>query len=143
MPGEVNPTQSEALTMVCVQVMGNHTAMTVAGSQGHFELNVYKPVMAYNMLQSIRLLADAAVSFADNCVAGIEANEARISELMGRSLMLVTALAPKIGYDNATTVAKTAHKKGTTLREEAVGLGFVTEDEFDEVVRPELMISPR
>ena len=143
MPGKVNPTQSEALTMVCVQVMGNHTAMTVAGSQGHFELNVYKPVMAYNMLQSIRLLADAAVSFADNCVAGIEANEARISELMGRSLMLVTALAPKIGYDNATTVAKTAHKKGTTLREEAVGLGFVTEDEFDEVVRPELMISPR
>ncbi|MYZ49974.1 class II fumarate hydratase [Propylenella binzhouense] len=143
MPGKVNPTQSEALTMACVQVMGNHTTMTVAGSQGHFELNVYKPVMAFNMLQSIRLLADAAVSFADNCVDGIEANEARIKDLLDRSLMLVTALAPKIGYDKATTVAKTAHKNGTTLREEAVGLGYVTDEEFDAVVRPELMISPR
>jgi fumarate hydratase class II len=142
MPGKVNPTQSEALTMVCAQVMGNHTAITVAGSQGHFELNVYKPVMAYNMLQSVRLLADSCNSFADNCVAGIEANEARINDLMQRSLMLVTALAPKIGYDKAALVAKTAHKNGTTLREEAVGLGFVTAEEFDEIVRPEKMIGP-
>ncbi len=143
MPGKVNPTQSEALTMVCAQVMGNHTTMTVAGSQGHFELNVFKPVMAYNMLQSVRLLADACVSFADNCVAGIEADEARIRELMQRSLMLVTALAPRIGYDNAAKVAKTAHRNGTTLREEAVGLGFVSAEEFDEIVRPEKMIGPR
>jgi len=142
MPGKVNPTQCEALTMVCTQVMGNQTTMTVAGSQGHFELNVYKPVMAYNLLQSIRLLAEASVSFTDNCVVGIEANEDQIKELMSRSLMLVTALAPKIGYDNATKVAKTAHKNGTTLREEAVKLGFVTEQEFDEIVRPEKMISP-
>jgi len=142
MPGKVNPTQSEALTMVCAQVMGNHTTITVAGSQGHFELNVFKPVMAYNMLQSVRLLADASNSFADNCVVGIEANEEHIRELTQRSLMLVTALAPKIGYDKAAIVAKTAHKKGTTLREEAVGLGFVTEQEFDEIVRPEKMIGP-
>ena len=143
MPGKVNPTQCEALTMVCTQVMGNHTTISVAGSQGHFELNVYKPVMAYNMLQSITLLADSARSFADKCVVGITANEDRIADLMNRSLMLVTALAPTIGYDNATTVAKTAHKNGTTLREEAVGLDFVTEEEFDTIVRPELMISPR
>ena len=143
MPGKVNPTQVEALTMVCTQVMGNHTTITVAGSQGHFELNVYKPVMAYNFLQSTRLLADSARSFARRCVVGITANEERIAELMGRSLMLVTALAPTIGYDNATTVAKTAHKNGTTLREEAVGLGFVSDEEFDRVVRPELMIAPR
>ena len=143
MPGKVNPTQCEALTMVCAQVMGNHTTITVAGSQGHFELNVYKPVMAYNMLQSVTLLADSARSFADKCVVGITANEDRIADLMGRSLMLVTALAPTIGYDNATKVAKTAHKNGTTLREEAVALGFVTAEEFDEVVRPELMIAPR
>lgn len=143
MPGKVNPTQCEALTMVCTQVMGNQTTMSIAGSQGHFELNVYKPVMAYNMLQSIQLLSDASISFADKCVVGIEANEDRIEDLLGRSLMLVTALAPTIGYDNATKVAKTAHKNGTTLREEAVNLGFVTEEEFDEVVRPELMIKPR
>ena len=143
MPGKVNPTQSEAMTMVCAQVMGNQTTITVAGSQGHFELNVFKPVMAYNMLQSVRLLADACDSFADNCVAGIEANEAHIRELMQRSLMLVTALAPKIGYDNAAKVAKTAHKNGTTLREEAVTLGFVTAEEFDEIVRAEKMIGPR
>ena len=143
MPGKVNPTQCEALTMVCTQVMGNHTTITVAGSQGHFELNVFKPVMAYNMLQSITLLADSARSFADKCVVGITANEDRITELLQRSLMLVTALAPTIGYDNATKVAKTAHKNGTTLREEAVKLGFVTEEEFDKVVRPELMIAPR
>ncbi|GHA81405.1 fumarate hydratase class II [Algimonas arctica] len=143
MPGKVNPTQCEAITMVCTQVMGNNTTITIAGSQGHFELNVYKPVMVYNMLQSITLLAEASRSFSDRCVVGITANEDRIAELLSRSLMLVTALAPTIGYDNATTVAKTAHKNGTTLREEAVGLGFVTEDEFDRVVRPELMISPR
>ena len=143
MPGKVNPTQCEALTMVCAQVMGNHTAITIAGAQGHMELNVFKPVMAYNLLQSMRLIGDAAVSFTDNCVVGIEANETNIVQLMQRSLMLVTALAPKIGYDNATTVAKTAHKNGTTLREEAVGLGFVTEAEFDEIVRPEDMIAPK
>ena len=129
--------------MVCTQVMGNHTTITVAGSQGHFELNVYKPVMAYNMLQSVRLLADGCNSFADNCVVGLEANETRLRELTELSLMLVTALSPKIGYDNAAKVAKTAHRNGTTLREEAVALGFVTSDEFDEIVRPEKMIGPR
>lgn len=143
MPGKVNPTQCEALTMVCAQVMGNNTAVSFAGSQGHFELNVYKPVIAANVLQSIRLLGDAAVSFSDNCVIGIKANEDNIAALMERSLMLVTALAPKIGYDNATTVAKTAHKNGTTLREEAVKGGFVTEEEFDAIVRPEDMIAPK
>ena len=143
MPGKVNPTQCEALTMGCAQVMGNHTTISVAGTQGHMELNVFKPVMAYNLIQSMRLLGDAAVSFTDNCVVGIQANEDNIRNLMERSLMLVTALAPKIGYDNATTVAKTAHKNGTTLREEAVGGGFVTEQEFDEIVRPEDMIAPK
>ncbi|KPP82589.1 MAG: fumarate hydratase class II FumC [Oceanicaulis sp. HLUCCA04] len=143
MPGKVNPTQCEAMTMVCTQVMGNNAAVSFAGSQGHFQLNVFKPVMIYNVLTSTRLLADAAISFAENCVAGIEANEERIADILERSLMLVTALAPKIGYDNATTVAKTAHKNGTTLREEAVRLGFVTSEEFDEVVRPEQMIGPR
>lgn len=142
MPGKVNPTQCEALTMVCTQVMGNHTTTTIAGSQGHFELNVYKPVIGYSVLQSIRLLADASVSFTDNCVVGIEPRKDNIADLMSRSLMLVTALAPTIGYDNATKVAKTAHKNGTTLKEEAVGLGFVTEEEFDAVVRPENMIGP-
>ena len=142
MPGKVNPTQCEALTMVCAQVFGNNATITFSGSQGHFELNVYKPVMAYCMLQSIRILADSAVSFTDNCVVGIEADEARIADLMSRSLMLVTALAPTIGYDKATTVAKTAHKNGTTLREEAVRLGFVTAEEFDRIVRPEAMIRP-
>ena len=143
MPGKVNPTQCEAMTMVCAQVIGNHTTITIAGTQGHMELNVFKPVMAYNLIQSMRLLGDAAVSFTDNCVVGIQANEANIRNLMERSLMLVTALAPKIGYDNATTVAKTAHKNGTTLREEAVGGGFVTEEEFDAIVRPEDMIAPK
>jgi fumarate hydratase class II len=142
MPGKVNPTQSEALTMVCCQVFGNHTAIVTAGSQGHFELNVYKPVMAYGMLQSIRLLADAARSFTDNCVVGIKANEPRIRELMEKSLMLVTALAPHIGYDKATEIAKTAHKNGTTLREEAVRLGHVSADDFDRLVRPHDMIGP-
>jgi fumarate hydratase class II len=142
MPGKVNPTQCEAMTMVCCQVFGNQTAITVAGSQGHFELNVFKPVVAYAMLQSIRLVADAARSFTDHCVTGIRANEARISELMQRSLMLVTALAPKIGYDNAAKVAKTAHENGTTLREEAIRLGFASGEEFDRLVRPEKMIRP-
>ncbi|MDO5622683.1 MAG: class II fumarate hydratase [Paracoccus sp. (in: a-proteobacteria)] len=142
MPGKVNPTQAEALTMVCAHVMGNDAAVGIAGSQGHFELNVYNPMMSYNVLQSMQLLGDAAGSFTDNMVAGTEANVERIDRLMKESLMLVTALAPTIGYDNATKVAKTAHKNGTTLREEAVGLGFVTEDEFDRIVRPEQMIGP-
>jgi fumarate hydratase class II len=142
MPGKVNPTQCEALTQVCVQVFGNHAALTFADSQGHFELNVYNPVMAYNFLQSTRLLADAAVSFTDNCVMGIEPREDNIKAGLERSLMLVTALAPKIGYDNAAKIAKTAHKNGTTLREEAVGGGYVTNEEFDAIVRPEKMISP-
>jgi fumarate hydratase class II len=142
MPGKVNPTQAEALTMVCCQVFGNHTAITVGASQGHFELNVYKPLLARNMLQSIRLLADAARSFTDNCVVGIEADEKRIRELMERSLMLVTALAPKIGYDKAARIAKTAHANGTTLREEAVRLGYLTGVAFDRLVRPERMTRP-
>src|SRR5215218_8036904 len=142
MPGKVNPTQAEALTMVCCQVFGNHTTVTAGASQGHFELNVYKPVLAYNMLQSIRLLADAARSFTDNCVAGIKADEKRIRELMERSLMLVTALTPKIGYDKAAKIAKTAHANGTTLREEAVRLGYLTGAEFDRMVRPEQMTRP-
>jgi fumarate hydratase class II len=142
MPGKVNPTQAEALTMVCCQVFGNQTTITMAASQGHFELNVFKPVLAYCMLQSIRLLADACRSFADNCVVGIKADEKRIKELMERSLMLVTALAPKIGYDNAATIAKLAHQKGTTLREEAIRGGFVSEREFDRLVRPEKMVRP-
>jgi fumarate hydratase, class II len=142
MPGKVNPTQSEAMTMVCCQVFGNHTAITMGGSQGHFELDTFKPLLAYNLLQSIRLISDAARSFADHCVVGIQADEARIRELMERSLMLVTALAPKIGYDNAATIAKTAHENGTTLREEAVRLGLVSGEEFDRLVRPEKMIRP-
>ena len=142
MPGKVNPTQCEALTMVCTQVFGNNATLTFAGASGHFELNVFNPVMAYNFLQSCRLLADASISFTDNCVVGIEAREDNIKAALERSLMLVTALAPKIGYDNAAKIAKTAHKNGTTLREEAVGGGYVTDAEFDEVVRPEKMISP-
>ncbi|HEX3439002.1 MAG TPA: class II fumarate hydratase [Pseudolabrys sp.] len=143
MPGKTNPTQSEAMTMVCCQIFGNQTTITVAGSQGHFELNVYKPVLAHAMLQSIRLLGDAANSFTDNCVAGIKANEERIRDLLQRSLMLVTALSPTIGYDKAAQVAKAAHTNGTTLREEALRLGFVTADEFDRIVRPETMTRPR
>ncbi|WP_069299662.1 class II fumarate hydratase [Neptunicoccus sediminis] len=143
MPGKVNPTQCEALTQVCAHVFGNDAAVGFAGSQGHFELNVYKPMMAYNVLQSMQLLGDAAVAFTDNCVDGIEADEERISNLMWESLMLVTALAPEIGYDNATTVAKTAHKNRTTLKEEAVKLGFVTAERFDEVVQPADMIGPK
>ena len=142
MPGKVNPTQSEALTMVCTQVFGNNTTITVAGSQGHFELNVYKPVLAYAMLQSIRLLGDAANSFTDNCVVGIEPNLERISELMKRSLMLVTALSPRIGYDKAAQVAKSAHANGTTLRDEALRLGYVSATDFDRLVRPDKMTRP-
>ncbi|HEX4179922.1 MAG TPA: class II fumarate hydratase, partial [Caulobacteraceae bacterium] len=142
MPGKVNPTQCEAMTMVCAQVFGNQTTMTVAGASGHFELNVFNPVMAYNFLQSVRLLSDASVSFTDHCVVGIEAREDNIKAALERSLMLVTALAPKIGYDAAAKIAKTAHKNGTTLRDEAVGGGYVTDAEFDEAVRPEKMISP-
>lgn len=142
MPGKVNPTQAEALTMVCAQVMGNHVAVTVGGLQGHLELNVFKPLIAYNVLQSIRLLADGARSFADNCVAGIEANRERIRELVERSLMLVTALAPKIGYDAAAKVARKAHAEGKTLKEAALELGFVTSEEFDTIVRPETMLGP-
>ena len=143
MPGKVNPTQCEAMTQVCVQIFGNNAALTFADSQGHFELNVYNPVMAYNFLQSVRLMADAAVSFTDNCVVGIEPRLDNIKAGLNRSLMLVTALAPKIGYDNAAKIAKTAHKNGTTLREEAVGGGYVTEAEFDAIVRPEDMIAPK
>ena len=143
MPGKVNPTQAEAMTMACAHVMGNDAAIGFAGSQGHFELNVYNPMMSYNVLQSMQLLGDAASAFTDNMVVGIQANEARIEKLMKESLMLVTALAPTIGYDNATKVAKTAHKNGTTLREEAINLGFVDEETFDRVVRPEQMIGPK
>ena len=143
MPGKVNPTQCEALTQVCIQVMGNDAAVGFAGSQGHFELNVYKPMMAYNVLQSIQLLGDASSAFTDNLVTDLRADPERIEKLMRESLMLVTALAPEIGYDNATKVAKTAHKNGTTLKTEAIALGFVDEATFDRVVRPENMIGPK
>ncbi len=143
MPGKVNPTQCEALTQVCVQIFGNNAALTFADSQGHFELNVYNPVMAYNFLQSVRLMADAAISFTDNCVVGIEPRRDNIKAGLERSLMLVTALAPKIGYDNAAKIAKTAHKNGTTLKEEAVKGGYVTAEEFDLLVRPQDMIAPK
>jgi len=142
MPGKVNPTQSEALTMVCCQVFGNHTTLTLAASQGHFELNAYKPVIAYATLQSIRLLADASASFTEHCVVGIRADESRIRDLMQRSLMLVTALAPTIGYERAAAIAKTARANGTTLREEALRLGYVSAAEYDRLVRPEIMTRP-
>jgi fumarate hydratase class II len=141
MPGKVNPTQCEALTMVCVQVFGNNAAITFADSQGHFELNVFNPVMAYNFLQSVQLLSDAAVSFTDNCVVGIEPRLDNIKAGLDKSLMLVTALAPKYGYDRAAKIAKTAHKNGTTLREEAVKDG-IPADDFDKIVRPEQMLGP-
>ena len=143
MPGKVNPTQCESMTQVCAHVIGNDTAVGFAGSQGHFELNVYKPMIAYNVLQSIQLLGDACSAFTDNLVDGLKADDTRIDKLMRESLMLVTALAPKIGYDNATQVAKTAHKNGTTLKEEAISLGFVDEKTFDEVVGPENMVGPK
>ena len=142
MPGKVNPTQCEALTMVCAQVMGNNTAVSVAGSNGHFELNVFKPVMIYNVLQSIQLIADGVNSFTENCLKGVEANEKRITELMQNSLMLVTALNPHIGYDNAAKIAKTAYANGTTLKQEGVALGLLTEEQFDEWVKPENMVKP-
>lgn len=143
MPGKVNPTQCEALTQVCAHVFGNDAAVGFAGSQGHFELNVYKPMMAYNVLQSMQLLGDAASAFTDNLIVDLKADPVRIEKLMRESLMLVTALAPEIGYDNATKVAKTAHKNGTTLKEEAIALGFVDDETFDRVVRPENMIGPK
>jgi fumarate hydratase, class II len=143
MPGKVNPTQSEAMTMVAAQVMGNHVSVTVGGSNGHFELNVFKPVIIFNVLQSIRLLADACNSFTDNCVVGIEANRERITQLLNESLMLVTALNPHIGYDNAAKAAKKAHKEGTTLKEAAMALGLLTSEQFDQWVRPEDMIAPK
>jgi fumarate hydratase class II len=142
MPGKVNPTQSEALTMVCAQVMGNHVAASIGGSNGHFELNVFKPVIIHNVLQSIKLIADASRSFTENCVLGIEANTARITQLMEQSLMLVTALNPHIGYDNAAKIAKKAHKEGTTLKQAGVALGLLTEKQFDSWVRPEKMVGP-
>jgi fumarate hydratase class II len=142
MPGKVNPTQCEAMTMLCLQVMGNHSTISMAGSQGHFELNVFKPVIAYNILQSIKLLGDGCLSFTSNCIDGVKPNKEKIKELLNSSLMLVTALAPVIGYDNASKIAKTSHKNGTTLKEEAVKLGFITESEYDKIVKPERMISP-
>lgn len=143
MPGKVNPTQCEAMTMVAAQVMGNHVAVTVGGSNGHFELNVFKPMMVKNVLNSARLLGDASVSFADNCVSGIQANTERINKLMSESLMLVTALNPHIGYDKAAAIAKTAHKKGSTLKAVAVELGYLTEEQFDQWVKPSEMLGPK
>src|SRR6266516_4376757 len=142
MQGKVNPTQCEAMTMVCCQIFGNHTAITIAGSQGHFELNVYKPVLAHCMMHSIQLMSDGTRSFTEHCIEGIRADEKRIRDLMERSLMLVTALAPKIGYDNAAKVAKSAHARSTTLKEEAVRLGFVTPAQFDRLVQPDKMTRP-
>ncbi len=142
MPGKVNPTQSEAMTMVCCQVLGNDVAVGVAGSQGNFELNVFKPVMIRNLLHSVAILADACGTFREFCVEGIEANRALIAELVDRSLMLVTALTPTIGYDRAAEIAKKAHHEGTTLREAALALGYLTAEEYDEAVRPERMVGP-
>ena len=142
MPGKVNPTQCEAITMVAAQVMGNQTAVSVGGSNGHFELNVFKPMMVRNVLQSTRLIGDACQSFSKNCVRGIQANEERIDKLLNESLMLVTALNPHIGYDKAATIAKTAHKEGTTLKESAIKLGYLTEQQFDEWVKPNKMLGP-
>jgi fumarate hydratase class II len=143
MPGKVNPTQSEAMTMVCAQVMGNDAAVAVGGASGNFELNVFKPLIIHNVLNSIRLLADATASFLDHCVVGIEANEDRIDELLNRSLMLVTALNPHIGYDAAAKIAKTAYREGITLKEAAVKLELLTAEQFEEYVRPEDMTGPR
>ena len=142
MRGKVNTTQCRAMTRLCLQVMGNHSTISMAGSQGHFELNVYKPVIAYNILQSIKLLGDGCLSFTSNCIDGVKPNKEKIKELLNSSLMLVTALAPVIGYDNASKIAKTAHKNGTTLKEEAVKLGFIDESDYDKIVKPEKMISP-
>ena len=143
MPGKVNPTQSEAMTMVAVQVMGNHTTVSVSASQGNFELNVFKPVIAYNILQSIKLLSDTMLAFNDKCAVGIEANEKNITKYLNDSLMLVTALNPYIGYEKAALIAKTAHKNGTTLKEEAVALDILSAEDFDKYVKPEEMITPK
>jgi fumarate hydratase class II len=142
MPGKVNPTQSEAMTMVCAQVLGNDVAVNIGGATGHFELNVFKPLIVFNCLNSIRLLGDACDSFVDHCVSGIVANKAQIKKHLDNSLMLVTALNPFIGYDKAATIAKTAHKNGTTLKEEAINLGYLTAEQFDQYVKPETMIGP-
>lgn len=142
MPGKVNPTQSEAMTMVCAQVMGNNVAVSIGGSNGHFELNVFKPLIVFNVLNSIRLLADSCESFTDHCVSGIEARKDVIRNHLDRSLMLVTALNPHIGYDNSAKIAKNAHKNGTTLREEAIKLGLLSGEEFDRIVKPETMVGP-
>lgn len=142
MPGKVNPTQCEALTMVCAQVIGNDVAVSVGGANGHFELNVFKPMIVFNVLNSVRLLADASVSFTDNCVVGIEPNKEKIQEHLTNSLMLVTALNPHVGYDNAAKIAKNAFEKNITLKASALELGFLTEQKFDEVVKPENMIGP-
>ncbi|MBI4030249.1 MAG: class II fumarate hydratase, partial [Proteobacteria bacterium] len=143
MPGKVNPTQAEAMTMVCAQVMGNHVTVTVAGSNGHFELNVFKPVIIFNVLQSIRLIADACNSFTNNCVAGIEANRERIDKLLHESLMLVTALNPHIGYDNAAKIAKKAHKENKTLLQAGIELGLLTEKQFRDWIKPAEMVKPK
>lgn len=143
MPGKVNPTQCEAVTMVCAQVMGNHVAVSVGGSNGHFQLNVFKPMIAANVLRSIRLLADSCISFTDNCVKGIKANTEKLSQYVSQSLMLVTALNPHIGYDKAAKIAKKAHAENTTLKEAAIALGFLTEEQYDQWVRPENMLSPK
>merc|ERR1712001_538397 len=142
MPGKVNPTQCEAITMVAAQIMGNHVAVTVGGSNGHFELNVFKPMMVANVLRSIRLIGDSCSAFTDNCVVGIEANKEQINKLMNESLMLVTALNPHIGYDKAAKIAKAAHKNGTTLKQEALNLGYLTEEQFHDWVKPENMLGP-
>ncbi|MEK9545095.1 MAG: lyase family protein, partial [Pelagibacteraceae bacterium] len=143
MPGKVNPTQSEAVTMVCVKVIGNHNGITMAGSHGHFELNVFKPLIAHNILQSIEIMADSAKTFAEYCVKGIKADTKRIKYLLDNSLMLVTALAPKIGYDKAAKIAKTAHKNGTTLKEEVIKSGVLGEKEYDKIMNPMLMTKPK
>jgi fumarate hydratase class II len=140
MPGKVNPTQSEAVTMLCAQVFGNDVAVNIGGASGNFELNVFKPLIIHNFLQSARLLADGAVSFNDHCAVGIEPNRERVAELMRNSLMLVTALNPHIGYDKAAQIAKKAHQEGTTLREAALALGYVTAEQFEQWVRPEDMV---
>jgi fumarate hydratase class II len=142
MPGKVNPTQAEALTMLCVQVLANDVAMGIGGASGQFELNVYKPMLIHNFLQSVRLLADGCASFEEHCARGIQANEARIGELVERSLMLVTALAPHIGYDRAAEIAKKAHREGSTLRDAALALGYVSAEDFERWVRPEAMTRP-
>ena len=142
MPGKVNPTQCEAVTMVCVKVIGNHNGITMAGSHGHFELNVFKPLIIHNILQSINIMSDSSLAFAKYCIKGLKADKKRIKFLLENSLMLVTALSPKLGYDNAAKIAKTAHKNGTSLKEEAIKSGLISEKEFDKVVNPKKMTRP-